>query len=165
MKIESFKTNNFRLLFITIICIFVTALSIAYYTEYVLGLVPCPLCIYQRLACFALIILSIIGLLIKKASNYNIILVMLTLFTASTLAAYHTGVEHEVFQATEQCSGFVKIPDDLSISDIQKMLYNESGASCTRPAIKIIGLSMTEWNLLLNLFILIAVVRIFNAKT
>ena len=150
--------NHYRLLFIILICISITALAAAYYSEYVMGLEPCPLCIYQRIPYFILIKLSIVALIIRKVSKYGVILVILTLFGACLLSGYHSGVERGIFKPTSLCASVIKIPEHLSISDIKTMLYNKGVASCTKPALKVLDLSMAEWNLLLNIAILTIVV-------
>ncbi|WP_316355182.1 disulfide bond formation protein B [Candidatus Trichorickettsia mobilis] len=156
-----FSKNSFRLLFITLICISITALATAYYAEYVMGLEPCPLCLYQRLPYLALIKLAVVALIFKKISKYGIIFVMLTLFVACLLAGYNSGVERGIFKPTSLCSSAIKIPEHLSINDIKTMLYNKGVASCTRPAIKVLELSMAEWNLLLNIALLVSVIVVY----
>lgn len=149
--------DNFRILYIGLIAISVLALAVAYYVEYIMQVAPCPLCVYQRFPYLYLIKLSLAGLLIKKISRYSLSFITITLFTASLLAGYHTGVERKIFEPSAFCSSLIRIPDHLSISDIKKMLYNQPVVSCINPALKILGLSMTEWNLLLNLVLLLVV--------
>jgi disulfide bond formation protein DsbB len=156
--LDYLSKDNFKLLYIGIILISVFSLGFAYYVEYVMGIEPCPLCIYQRFPYLYLIKLAVAGLLIKKISKYTLFSIMITLVIACTLAGYHMGVERGVFQPSELCANILHIPEHFNIHDVKKMLYDAPVASCTRPGYKIFGISMTEWNLALNFGILTAAI-------
>jgi len=145
--------RNYKVLYKFLIGVSIVALLSAYITEYVMKLPPCFLCMYQRYCYFLLIIFSAIG--IAKMENKQIVcLIAITIFAACLIAGYHAGVERGIFRASAHCSSQVKITDDLSVSEIKDMLYDKPVASCERAALKFIGLSMAEWNLLLNLWLL-----------
>lgn len=148
------KASEKFLLYVTMLISF-GALGVAYFAEYYLGLIPCPLCLYQRVPFFVLIFVCICGLLVKK---YRLTIVISTLIFAggSVLAAYHSGVEHGVFEASNSCKGGVSIPQELSTEEALELLYKSDAVACTKPAIKVGGLSMTEWNFILNLFMMIS---------
>ncbi len=146
--------DSFKVLHILIIVIAITALSCAYYAEYIMHLQPCSLCVYQRFPYLYLIKISLVGLLVKKISKYSLIFTSVTLVVASLIAGYHTGIERKFFEPSSFCSSKIRIPEHLAISDIKKMLYNEPIVSCAEVAWRILGLSMTEWNLVLNLGLL-----------
>ncbi|MFV9936860.1 MAG: disulfide bond formation protein B, partial [Rickettsia endosymbiont of Haemaphysalis japonica] len=44
---------------------------------------------------------------------------------------------------------------------IKQMFYSQPITSCTKPAIKIFGISMTEYNLLLNIGLLICLLLVW----
>lgn len=135
-----------------LIIIALLSLGIAYFVEYIMHIPPCILCIYQRIPYFIIIILSIGGLLIKKHNEYIIFFIESTLFIAILLAAYHSGIEHHIFEPTALCSSSnISFAENLSINEIRDKLYNEDIATCSKAALKILGLSMSEWNLLLNI--------------
>jgi disulfide bond formation protein DsbB len=162
--LQFIRKDNFRLLHIGIISISVFALAFAYYVEYVMELAPCPLCIYQRFPYLALIKVSITALIIKKLSKYTLFFIVLNLFIAVLLAGYHSGVEREIFKPSSLCSSLVHIPEKLSIQEIKKMFYNKPIATCTKPALVVFCLSMTEWNLLLNIGLLFGVLIVWLGK-
>jgi disulfide bond formation protein DsbB len=94
---------------------------------------------------------------------------IITLFVATAISAYHSGVEHGLFGASSQCNPAMKITDDMTNDEVLLALGNQPVATCTVAPFKILMLSMAEWNLLLNLGLLILVSvnynRRFRAKT
>ena len=72
-------------------------------------------------------------------------------FWGDGLAGYHTGIERGWFNPTDTCNPGFNIPEGASADEIRQMLYDAPIATCTRAAFKIFGVSMTEWNLILNL--------------
>lgn len=142
--------------------IFLLLLSIAsllcvYFVEYILHIVACPLCIYQRFPYLVLIMLSIISLSDEKDyTNYYIITILCAIF----LASYHTGIERGLFELSSFCKPLISITDNLSVTDFKKMLYAKPLASCNKAALIIFGLSMTEWNLILNLALLVLFIKL-----
>jgi len=158
--------NNFRFLYVGLISLSVFALSSAYFAEYVMKLAPCSLCIYARFPYLALIKLSITGLVIRKLSKYTMILIILTLFCASSIALYHSGVERGFWEPSKICNTLIHIPDHLSVKDIRKMFESqENTPSCTKAALKIFNLSLAEWNLLLNSGLLAGVIFLWSRRS
>jgi disulfide bond formation protein DsbB len=162
----------YKFVFRLILILSASALVIAFFTEYVLGFPPCRLCLYQRIPFLALIGLSFLGIFVQRLHKICAILTALTIVVAITLAGYHSGVERGIFEASIRCNPDVEMSDHLSISDIRDMLYSKSVATCTKPPFKVLMLSMTEWNLLFNIGLLVIVLlsliqerRIANAET
>ncbi|XVN43121.1 MAG: disulfide bond formation protein B [Candidatus Rickettsia vulgarisii] len=159
--INYFRNDSFKNLHISLVFIGIFALSLAYFVEYILRFSPCPLCIYQRFPYLFIIKISFVALIIKQLSKYTLFFIVLNLTGACILASYHTGVERGIFAPSALCSTLVHIPKHLSIDDIKEMFYSQPVALCNRVAVKLFGLSMTEWNLLLNLSLLCAVLIIW----
>ena len=159
--IHFIRKDSYRILHISLVSIGILALSIAYFVEYILHYQPCPLCIYQRFPYLFIIKISIVALIIKKISKYSLFFIVLNLFGACILAGYHTGVERGIFQPSVLCSTIVHIPKHLSIENIKTMFYSQTVSTCTKAAVKLFGISMTEWNLLLNFSLLLAVLLIW----
>ena len=137
------------------------SLLFAYFVEYVMHLAACPLCIYQRFPYLIFIMLSIISL--SDSRNYSKYYVITAIF-ASLLAGYHTGIERGIFELSGFCTPLVSISDNVSVNDFKKMLYNEQIGMCNKPALVIFSLSMTEWNLLLNLTLLTIFIKLKNYR-
>ncbi len=154
------RKDSFRVLHIAFICTSIFALSLAYFVENILRLIPCPLCIYQRFPYLFILKTSLISIIIKKMSKYTLFFIVLNLLGACILAGYHSGVERGVFRSSALCSTLIHIPEHLSIQDIKEIFYDQPIATCTKAAVKLLGVSMTEWNLLLNLFLLLTALLI-----
>ena len=143
--------------YILLLLISAASLSFAYIVEYIMHLAACPLCIYQRFPYLIFITLSIIAASSEK--NYDHYFIITAIF-ACILAGYHTGIERGIFELSPFCTPLVSVTDNLSVEDFTKMLYNEQIGTCNKPALVIFGLSMTEWNLLLNLVLLTIFIKI-----
>lgn len=149
----SINLKDNHLLFITISMI---ALMVAYFVEYFMSLVACPLCVYQRFPYVILIFIAIIGI----ASNHKLTrYYVLTIIVAIILSVYHTGIEHGLFEMSSLCKPLVQVRDDLSIAEFQKMLPDAQIGVCNKPALVICGLSMTEWNLFFNIILLLITLK------
>jgi disulfide bond formation protein DsbB len=153
IKLNSYIFNPYFLLLI----LSSGSLAFAYFVEYIIHLSACPLCIYQRFPYLVFITLSIISLSSEK--NY-IKYYIFTAIIAICLAGYHTGVERGIFELSSLCKPLVSISDSTSTEDFVKLLYNKPIATCEKPALVILGLSMTEWNLLLNLGLLAVFIKL-----
>lgn len=141
------KNPHFLLLILSLFSLF-----FAYFVEYILDIMACPLCIYQRFPYLAFIYISIIALCQngQKLVKYYIIACAITII----IATYHTGIERDFWKISSLCKPLVSISENTSIDSYKTMLYGEHVAGCSKPAIVIFYLSLTEWNLLLNLFLM-----------
>lgn len=142
---------NLRNTYIAIIIISVISLFTAYIAEYMFSLTPCPLCVYQRFPYLIFIMLGIISL--SSRYSYHKYYITVTII-AIIIAFYHTGIERGIFELSSFCKPLVSVSDNISVADFKKMLYHKEIALCNKPALVVFGLSMTEWNLLLNIFLL-----------
>ncbi|MBM3467237.1 MAG: disulfide bond formation protein B [Alphaproteobacteria bacterium] len=133
----------------------------AYFVEYIMQLAACPLCIYQRFPYLIFIFISIIAVAGKEYEKCNIYLVI-TVIGAIILAGYHTGIERGVFVLSSLCKPLVSVAENISVHDFTKLLYSQKIAMCNKPALVIFNLSMTEWNLLLNIILLIFFIKYRN---
>lgn len=75
------------------------ALGMAFIAQYVYGLAPCVLCLYQRWPYAVVIALAVISSALlkksQKAGSWILGLISLTFFTNAVFAFYHTGVERK----------------------------------------------------------------------
>nr|WP_253308511.1 disulfide bond formation protein B [Rickettsia endosymbiont of Ceutorhynchus assimilis] len=159
--INFIRKDSFRILHLGLITISIIALATAYFAEYVLYYTPCPLCVYERFPYLTLIKISLTALIIRKLSKYTLGFIFLTLFCSCLLSAYHSGVERGIFEPSALCSSMIHIPKGLSIKHIKEIFYSQPITSCTKAALKIFGLSITEYNLLLNLCLLFGLLVIW----
>lgn len=133
--LEKIKTDSFFLIF----CASLGALLLAYIAELFFNLVPCTLCIYQRIPYFVLLAISLSGLLCQKSRKYLVYIIGLALLAELLLAGYHIGVERYWIEESYMC----QIDNQLSVLSIGKV-----ASSCSDVRFKFMNLSMAEWNLI-----------------
>jgi disulfide bond formation protein DsbB len=138
-------------MFAALALISVFALGMALMSQYVFGLLPCNLCVIQRLPYGIVIVLGILGFFIagkcKKTTAAIMSLTGLTFLANSVIAFYHSGVELKWWVSfLEGCS----VPK-LS-SDIKEMMAQIQAAKdvvrCDEIpwADPILNLSMANYN-------------------
>jgi len=130
------------------------ALAIALTSQYVYGLQPCELCMFQRMPYAVIIALGIIGLFVFKSHKANIwvlSLIALAYFTDTVFAAYHTGVERKWWPSfLEGC----KVPElKGNITDVLAQIAATPAVRCdeipwTDP---VLGWSMANYNVIVTL--------------
>lgn len=139
----------------TLILVFSSiCMIIAYFVEYIMQVAVCPLCIYQRFPYLILVVIAITALAKKNCDLYNKGLII-TLISAIILSSYHVGVERGIFKISRICKPVISISKNISIHDLKQLLYNQKTVMCNKPGLVVFNLSMTEWNLLLNIIVLI----------
>src|SRR3979490_3293745 len=102
--------------------------------QYVGGLQPCELCLYQRWPYYAAIIATVVALLSGgDRAMRAVILLCALLFAASTaLAFYHVGVEQHWFAGPSACTG--SSTGASSIEALKAQLLARPPGNCDEPA-------------------------------
>ncbi len=154
MSISTIINTPINKLFMAIFVMAIGSLSLAFFTEFVLGFPPCDLCLYQRWPYFALMLISLIAMQLKKYEKLFLCLVFVSILSSIGISGYHTAIERGLFEGSSQCNPDVNMPDNLSPAQIREQLYTRAVATCTKPPFKVMMLSMTEWNLLFNIALL-----------
>ncbi len=107
----------------------------ALYFQYVEGLHPCVLCMYQRYPHYFVIVLGALALWrFPKAFPLLAIIVA----SSAAIAFFHVGVEQKWWDGLAICSGNIELT-------FEEML-NQTPARCDEIAWKFLGLSMAAWN-------------------
>lgn len=127
-----------------------SGLGFAYYAQVVMGLEPCPLCIFQRLALFAL------GLFFLAAALHNPktwgatiygVLIDLTAFIGLAIAARHVWLQHLPPEEAPRCGpGLDYMLESLRFHETLQEVLTGSG-ECARVDWTLLGLSIPEWTL------------------
>ena len=153
--VEINKTITLRLIFL----ISILALSSAFFIEYVLGHQPCNLCILERIPYLLALIIIVLNYRFIQLEKYFILLLILIFLAATILSLYHLGIEQGFIEESLVCD-LKKGSDLLSKESILKQLQ-EKNISCKDVTFKIIGLSLTSYNIIISLLITIGSVRIY----
>jgi disulfide bond formation protein DsbB len=127
----------------------VAALSGALASQYLGGLQPCILCLYQRWPYVAAIALGLLALGLRRRNRMFPLVLALTalaLFVTAAIAAFHVGVERQWWAGTDACGGG---PDlDLSFEAFKEQLLAAPLVACDRVAWSLFGISMAGYNFL-----------------
>ena len=153
--VEINKTITLKLIFL----ISVIALSSAFFIEYVLGHQPCNLCILERIPYIITLIIIVLNYKFIHLEKYFILLLILIFLAATILSLYHLGIEQGFIEESLVCD-LKKGSDLLSKEDILRQLQ-EKNISCKDVTFKIMGLSLTSYNILISLLITIGSAKIY----
>jgi disulfide bond formation protein DsbB len=121
--------------------------------EYVGGLVPCELCLYERWPYYAAVGLAIIavGLGRRDVSLALVALCALLFLGGTALAFYHVGVEQHVFVGPTACSG--ELPRGLSPAELATRLMARQPVQCDEVQWSLFGVSLAGFNFVTSLAI------------
>ena len=150
--------NEFYLKIILIISF--TALIFAYFVEHILGHQPCNLCIIERIPYGISIILIAIIFIIKKNQKFLTLLLILTFVFSLTISVYHFGIEQGFFQESSVC-GTKDFNENITKEDLLELLSQER-VSCKDVTFRIFGLSLTSINIVISLFLILTLTKIFT---
>ena len=153
--VEINKTVTLKLIFI----ISFLALASAFFIEYVLGHQPCNLCILERIPYLLALIIIVLNYKFIQFERYFILLLILIFLAATILSLYHLGIEQGFIEESLVCD-LKKGSDLLSKEDILKQLQ-EKNISCKDVTFKIIGLSLTSYNIIISLLITIGILKVY----
>ena len=121
--------------------------------QYVGGLQPCELCLYQRWPYYAAIVLSLLALGAgRRGMMVAIVALCGVLFLANAgLAFYHVGVEQHWFAGPTACTGGVPAAGDLA--DFKARLMARQPVNCDEPQWSLFGITLAGWNLLASIIL------------
>ena len=119
--------------------------------QYVGGLEPCELCLYQRWPYYAMIVLSALALAAGRpaVSAWVTGVAALAFLAGAGLAFYHVGVEQHWFAGPSACTGAAALGG--SIEDFRRQLMAQQPVRCDEPQWALFGVSLAGWNLLASL--------------
>lgn len=119
----------------------------ALFFQYVLGMPPCQLCIWQRWPHLVAVVLGAILWLVPAP-----VLALLGAVAAATsggIGFYHTGVERGWFEGPTACSGSVDFAN-LTAAELLDRVMAAPVVRCDEVPWEMLGLSMASWNAVLS---------------
>ena len=136
------------------------ALSFAFFIEYILGHQPCNLCILERIPYgLSLVLISAIFIL-RKNEKFFILLLIITFIFSLAISFYHYGIEQGFFEESAVC-GVKDFSENITKEDLLKQL-SEKTVSCKDVTFRILGLSLTSINIIVNIIFIITLMKIYN---
>ena len=119
----------------------------AFAFEYIGGLAPCKLCIWQRWPHALVIVCAGIGLA-RTDKRLWLTGTALSALTTSGIGLYHLGVEQKWWSGPSGCSS--QMGSNLDLSELTDSLLAMPVVKCDEVAWELLGLSMAGWNMVLS---------------
>lgn len=131
------------------------ALAGAYYFQYVIGLQPCMLCLYQRVPHAIIIVLGVGAFILgwafrkPKQTAFMVLLCAIGYCIEAILAFYHAGVErHWWMSILEACSNPMI---STGSKDLLSQIEKAESVRCDSIPWEMFGISMAGYNAILSL--------------
>jgi disulfide bond formation protein DsbB len=141
-----------RLFALALMALSVAVAGSALLFQYVGGLAPCPLCLYQRWPWYAAAALGLLALFLggRRAGAWVLGLSGLLLVAGAGVALYHVGVEQHWIAGPTACSG---VPGGTAetVEALRAQLMGTAPVRCDEIAWSLFGVSMAGWNAILSL--------------
>ena len=114
--------------------------------QYVGGLAPCEMCVWQRWPHVAALALGLVAWALR--SNRAVVaLAAFAVLVSAGLAVFHVGVEQQWWQGVTACSASLA---GGSQADILASIMNTPLVRCDAVAWSLFGISMAGWNAVLS---------------
>ena len=149
------KLLKLKSLYLLITAISIFTLLSAVYIEYILGVKPCVLCIYQRVPYMIAIFFCFYGYYNLKNKLW-IYLLVITFLLSAILSGYHVGIENNIFKEFSGCTS-----NNTDIIDKDELLKSlkETQPNCKDVTFKLLGFSLATINIFLSIIIVILIIK------
>ena len=149
---------NFYFNLIFLICL--VSLISAYFIEYILGHQPCNLCLIERIPYGLSLIIIILNNTFFKKDRFIILMLILIFVFSLIISLYHFGIEQGFFEESAVC-GLKNTTDIISKEELLKQLQIKT-ISCKDVTFRIFGFSLTTFNIIISLIIIIFLTFFFK---
>lgn len=147
---------------VTVGLIAALSLCAAFIAQYGFGILPCPLCLYERCVYASIAVLGLISFFWHRPALFY--LMILFIIGGLGLAIYHLGVESLWWQAPSSCTGATI--SATNFEDFQVQFMAKPTVRCDKIGWVIFGVSATIWNVILfcvfGLYALISKIKSFR---
>ena len=151
---------NIKKLYFFVFLISIFSILSAIYIEFVLGIKPCVLCLYQRVPYIVAIFICFLGY--YNNSFFWIYFLFLIFLIGVFLSSYHLGIENNIFMEFSGCKN-----ENINTTDKAELLQslNNFLPSCKEVNFKIFGLSLATINFFLSIALTSITIRyLYNEK-
>ena len=136
-----------------VLMVTVAMLSSAYSAQYVGGLLPCILCLYERIPWFltgGLMLVTILMAFSGPIRRAILLLAAAALLAGAAIAGYHVGVEQHWWAGPGACSAPEQMP--LSLDELRTMLEAPTVVRCDEIPWEKFGISLAGYNAIVSGF-------------
>lgn len=120
--------------------------------QYIGGLAPCQMCIWQRWPHGAAIALGLLAFALPGAARWIAVLGALAALTTAGIGGFHAGVELGLWEGITACAGGADV-GALSTQDLMAQIMDAPLVRCDEVPWSLFGISMAGWNALLSFFL------------
>jgi disulfide bond formation protein DsbB len=142
------KSN--RLFYLVVFLISASLLGYGYYLQFVEGLEPCPLCIFQRVAFIAIIVFAFIGTVVGPQKVWKYVfssLILVSALVGATIAGRQVWLQHLPADQVPECGpGLDFMMEVFPLGETLKMVFTGSG-ECAKVDWTFLGFSIAELSL------------------
>lgn len=117
--------------------------------QYVGGLAPCTLCMWQRYA-HLIVLGACVAALLRPTKLFRLTGAASSV-GAAAVAGFHVGVEQGWWEGLKTCSGSVEDLAGMTAASLLDFSAQVSGPACSDIAWSMLGISMAGWNMLITL--------------
>lgn len=118
--------------------------------QYIGGMAPCKLCIWQRYPHVIAIVFGLIALRVSSAALAW--LGAAAAFATAAIGGYHTGVERGWWEGPTTCSS--QPIGGLSTDQLMEQILTAPLVRCDEVPWDLFGLSMASWNMVISLVLM-----------
>lgn len=116
-------------------------------SQYVFGLYPCEMCMWQRWPHLAAIVLALAAILIRnhKLSKFLLLDAALAILISGLIGGFHAGVEYGWWEGITSCATMIATDGDMLDS-----IMNAPLVRCDVAPWSLFGISLAGYNFLLS---------------
>jgi disulfide bond formation protein DsbB len=142
---------------LAVFAVSLATLAGAWFFEYVLKYLPCPLCLEERIAYHVVIPLSLLMAIAAfvhappKLLAVGFVAIIVAVLCNAVLGTYHAGVEWRLWAGPTDCTG--PRADIGSVGSLLNQLQTIHVARCDEAAWRFLGISLAGYNVLISLLL------------
>lgn len=123
--------------------------------QYLGGLQPCHICLWERWPHRVAIALGVLALVLPVLGGRRLLSMLgaVTMAVSAGLGLYHVGVEQHWWEGPTSCTG--GDISGLKTDDLLNQIMNAPVVHCDQIAWEMWGISMAGWNMLLSLALMV----------
>lgn len=156
-----------RLFFSSIFIVCTSLLGFGLYLEHVVGLEPCPLCVFQRVAFIVIALLALIGAIHNPQKLFERIytgLMLIASLCGAGIAGRQIWLQHLPEDKVPECGpGLEYMLDTFPFTDALRMILSGSG-ECAEVQWTFLSFSIAEWSIVCFTCLTIACLTMLKRK-
>jgi len=121
-------------------------------SQYLGGLHPCEMCMWQRWPHAVAIVLALLAFTSPAESTRSralVLLAALAIAVSGCIGVYHAGVEAKIFEGLTHCTALAK--GATSTAELLRQITHAPLVRCDEVQFRFLGISMAGWNAILSL--------------